>query len=734
MTELAEEVKAPPKSYGPLPRKRVRTPSVLQMEAVECGAAALCMILQHHGKRVPLETVREACGVSRNGTKASAILKAAAGFGLNAKGLKREPEQLGSMRLPFIVFWNFNHYVVVEGFGKNKVFLNDPSGGPRTVTAEEFDQSFTGVALSFEKSPDFQPGGEKRTLFRLIRPRLARNGVVFLYLALAMAALVIPGLVIPVMYKVYIDQVLVGGMHDWLRPLLLAMLLACFVKALLTTLQLTASLRQETRLSVRFTSEFFWHVLRLPMDFFSQRWPAEIGGRLELNQSVASLLSGELALNAVNTVMVVAYAGLLMVYDPMLACIVIGLSFLNFPILRWAARRRKLNSRGLQQEQGKLVAVATTGLQMIETLKATGAETSFFARWAGHHAKVVNAEQKLGSTTQLVDAVPPLLLAINLALVLGVGGMRVIDGVLTVGMLIAFQSLTTAFTTPVNQLVSLGARLAETESQLIRLDDVLRNPEDPEVKRDIKDAPAIHTQKLTGELELRNLTFGYSKLDPPLLRELSVKVRPGQRVALVGASGSGKSTVAKLVTGLYQPWSGEILFDGKRRDELPRDLLCNSIAMVDQDIFLFRGQIRENLTLWDATLPERALLRSAKDAQIHDDISERPSGYAFQVDEGGRNFSGGQRQRMEIARALVGDPRILILDEATSALDARVEHMFDDALRRRGCTTIVIAHRLSTIRDCDEIIVLERGVAVERGTHDEMLRNDGPYAKLIRAH
>jgi NHLM bacteriocin system ABC transporter peptidase/ATP-binding protein len=712
---------------------RVRTPTVLQMENVECGAAALSIVLQYHGKILPLEQVRDACGISRNGTKASAIVRAAQRFGLNARALQKEPADLMRLPLPSIVFWNFNHYLVVEGFHGDKVYLNDPAVGRRVVSAQEFDQCFTGIALIFEKSDAFVKSGRRESPLRALVARLAGSEALFVLLMLATLALVVPGIVVPILYKMFIDEVLVGGMASWLQPLVMALLLAAAVKAASTFVQQTALVRLHTQLALRSSTRFLWHVFRLPAGFFMHRSGNEISGRSELNEMVATLLTGQLATNTVNVLVVGAYALLMLQYDAVLTAVAIATAAINILVLQGVSRLRKDANRMLQQEQAKLMATAMGGLQMIENLKATGSESDFFTRWAGHQARVVNAQQHLGVSSQVLAAVPPFLAALNVALVLGIGGVRVIDGLLTMGMLIAVQTLMSTFNEPVNRLVELGGKLQEAEAYVARLDDVLRSPVDPEYVR-ADGAPAGQTWRLEGQIELRNVTFGYSRLDPPLITDFSFVVKPGQRVALVGTSGSGKSTIAKIVCGLYAPWSGEILIDGQPRDAIPREVLCNSVAMVDQDIFLFNGTLRDNVTMWDNTIPEAMVIQATQDAQIHGAISERPDGYQGIVDEGGRNFSGGQRQRLEIARALATNPRILVLDEATSALDPRVESLVDDCLRRRGCTTLIIAHRLSTIRDADEIIVLEQGIAVERGTHAELLRREGAYSRLIQAY
>lgn len=721
---------------------RARVPTVLQMEAVECGAAALAMVLAHHRKRVPLEEVRQACGVSRDGSKASNVVKAARGYGLIARGFKKEPAELRKLPVPMIVHWNFNHFVVLEGFGKGRAFLNDPGHGPRTVTEDEFDQSFTGVALTFEPGPEFAAGGEERTLAAALGRRLAGLHGALAYVLLAGLALVLPGLLVPTFSRVFVDDVLVKGMADWVRPLAWFMAATALVIALLTWLQQRYLLRLETRLAIGTSARFLWHVLHLPLQFFTQRFPGEIASRVGINDRVAQLLSGELATTMLAAVMVAFYAALMVRYDPVLAAIVVATGALNVAALRFVSRRRTELSQRLQQDRGKAIGTAMGGLLNIENLKATGSESDFFARWSGYYAKAANAQHQLALQTTLLSAVPPLLLAVSTALLLGLGGLRVMDGELSMGMLIAFQALMMAFLAPVGSLVNMGSALQEVRGDMNRLDDVLRArtermeaaaPEDVADSADALGAMEDVPARLSGHLELRRVSFGYSRLEPALIQDFTLTLKPGARVALVGGSGSGKSTVARLVSGLYEPWAGEVLLDGIPRARIPRPVMTSSFAVVDQDVFLFEGSIRENLTMWDPTVPEPELVEAARDACIHEDVSARPGGYTSRVEEGGRNFSGGQRQRMEIARALVNRPSVLVLDEATSALDPTVEQQIDDNLRRRGCTCLIVAHRLSTIRDCDEIVVLDAGCIVQRGTHDELKDADGPYRGLIAA-
>ncbi|HEY3569668.1 MAG TPA: NHLP family bacteriocin export ABC transporter peptidase/permease/ATPase subunit [Thermoanaerobaculia bacterium] len=712
--------------------RRIRTPTILQMEAVECGAASLAIILAYFGRWVPLEQLRIACGVSRDGSKASNVVKAARNYGLVAKGLKKEPGALRALAPPMIIHWNFNHFLVLEGFKRGKVFLNDPGNGPLTVTEEELDQAFTGVVLTFEAGPDFKKGGEPPKLLGALKRRLVAARAALLYVLLAGLALALPGLVIPVFSKVFIDSVLLEGRHDWLQPLLLAMGATALLTGVLTWLQQSYLLRLESKTALSSSSRFLWHVLRLPVEFFSQRFHGDISARVGINDRVAQLLSRDLATNTLGVLMIVFFAVLMLQYDPLLTLVGVAVVSLNVAALRFVSRKRVDRSRRLLQEKGKLLGTAIGGLQMIETIKASGGESDLYSRWSGYQAKVVNTRQELERYTQILDAVPPLLSALNSAIVLGLGGLRVMNGALSLGGLVAFQALMASFVAPVGRLVNLGGRLQAVEGDMARLDDVLRYPLDDRSRDQAGEPPpADFPVKLAGQLELRGISFGYSRLDPPLIQDFNLTLRPGARVALVGGSGSGKSTIAKLVTGMYEPWEGEILFDGRRREEIPAGVLSNTLGFVDQSIFLFEGSVRENLTLWDSTVPLSEVVAAAKDASIHDDVAARPGGYDSRVHETGSNWSGGQRQRLEIARSLVNRPTLLVLDEATSALDPVTESEIDENLRRRGCTCLIVAHRLSTIRDADEIIVLERGKVTQRGTHDELKAVPGLYAQLI---
>ncbi len=720
-------------------RRRVRTPLVLQLEAVECGAAALGTVLAYHGRQVPLEELRAACGVSRDGSKANRIVAAARAYGLLPHAYRREPEGLRDLPLPAILFWNLNHFVVLEGFGSGCAFLNDPALGHRRVSLEEFDGSFTGIVLTFEPGPGFRPGGARQRLLPALAAHLPGTGPALAFAVLAGVLLVIPGLVVPALTQVFVNDVLVGQRHHLILPLLAGLGLAALVQVPLAWLQALCLLRLRTRLAVGSAARLFWHVLRLPLPFFAQRYPADVAARVALVDRLASLLSGELAAGSLNALLAVLFLGLMLRYDGLLTAVAAAAGALDLGALLVLTRQRTDLAQRLLQEQSRLLGVVTAGLQSIETLKSSAREDDLFVRLTGHQANLLAVRQQYGWLGGALEAAPVLSGALGTAAVLSLGGLRVMEGQMSLGALVAFQGLLLSFLRPVQGLVGFGGRLQQAQADLQRLDDVLGTPPDLAAEGAAADGEEALTAdgagpppgELTGHLELRGVTFGYSRLDPPLLQDFSLVLRPGERKALVGATGSGKSTVARLVAGLYEPWSGAILLDGLPLREVPRAIRERAVAVVDQEIFLFAGDVRENLTLWDETVPDQDLVAAAQDAAVHAEVAGRPGGYAACIAEGGLNWSGGQRQRLEIARALATNPALLVLDEATSALDPGTEQRVDAALRRRGCSCLIIAHRLSTVRDCDEILVLQRGRVVERGTHATLVAAGGRYAELI---
>ncbi|MCL4434265.1 MAG: NHLP family bacteriocin export ABC transporter peptidase/permease/ATPase subunit [Actinobacteria bacterium] len=752
--------------------KRVNTPTILQMEALECGAAALCIVMAHYGKWVPLEEVRTECGVSRDGSRASNIVKAANAYGMVAKGVRTDLRGLGELQLPAILFWNFNHFVVLEGFGRKGVYLNDPAIGPRRVTWEEFDGSYTGVAIRLAPSERFSKAGSPASLVAGLAKRFRGATTAITFCLLAGLGLLVPGLLVPAAVRVFVNQYLGLSNSSWLWPLVLGVLLAAVVQVVLTGLQQKVLLRLSVKLSVSMSSRFFSHVLRLPLTFFSQRYGGYVVTRTQANDQVANLLSSQLAASLLGLLTAILYLVLMFIYDWQLTLIAVGFATLNLVALWKMARRQRDANRRLVADAGKLTSTAVSGLQNIETIKATSEDSSFFSRWAGYQAKVMESMQSLGMPAALLSSMPSMLASLNMAVLLSYGGLQVMDRSLSLGTLVAFQVLVGGFNAPISQLVGFGSTMQQASGNLAGIDDVLNYPADPAIAAGedtpgilndqgasdggvsgepegvgvvpengesiVERAPGVAAAgavplpaRLSGRLALEDITFGYAPLDPPLIDGFSLGILPGRRVAIVGPTGSGKSTVAQIVMGLYRPWRGRITIDGIQREYIPRRVLASTVGFVDQDIHLFEGTVRDNLTLWDPTASEESVVRAAKDACIHDDIVRRPGGYDYVMQEEGRDFSGGQRQRLEMARALVPDPAILVMDEATSALDPLVELEIDKRLRARGCTCLIVAHRLSTIRDADEIIVLKAGKVEERGTHDQLMGNNGLYSILV---
>ena len=727
---------------------RVRTPTLLQMEAVECGAAALGIILGYYDRIVPLAELRQACGVSRDGSSAANVLAAAKNYGLNAKGFKKGLQSLQSLQPPYIIFWQFDHFLVVEGFGKDLVYVNDPAIGQRTVSAEEFDQGYTGIVLVMEPGEAFEKGGKKKSAVQALQNRLAGSTLALAYCVAAGFLLVLPNLAIPVFSQVFVDNILIKHRLDWVPYLLGIMVFAIILQGVLTLLQLRYLRKLKIKLSVTMSSQFIWHLLRLPISYYAQRYSGEISSRIRINDRVASVLTGQLTTTVISAVMVIFYAALMLRYSWILTIGVVLFAIANVLALQWVSRQRVDANIKVAQNFGKVNGVAIAGLQSVETLKASGLESDFFARWAGYYTKATNAQQELNLVNQKLSLLPSLITSLSTVFLLSVGGWQVIQGNLSIGMLLAFQLLTASFLTPVNNLVRFGSTLQDLEGNLLRLDDVLDNPTDPTLEPNPEEASAlilpassraqpksfsVSSFRLQGYIELKDITFGYSRVTPPLIQRFNLSIKPGQRVALVGGSGSGKSTLAKVVAGLYAPWEGEVRFDGTPRAKIPRSVLTDSVSVVDQEILLFADTIRANLSLWDSTIPDQTLEKACADADILEVILSIPSGLDALLIEGAANLSGGQRQRLEIARALVNNPSILIMDEATSALDSETEKRIDQNLRRRGCTCLIVAHRLSTIRDCDEIIVLDRGQVVQRGTHEALWQAGGHYTQLIRS-
>ncbi|MES2274321.1 MAG: NHLP family bacteriocin export ABC transporter peptidase/permease/ATPase subunit [Chlamydiota bacterium] len=709
----------------------MHTPTVIQMEAAECGAAALGIVLGYFGKSIPLAELRYQCGVTRDGSNAANLMKAAAHYQLQGNGFKVNADEAEALSLPFIVFWNFNHFLVVEGFSKNWVYLNDPAYGPRKITHEEFEEAFSQIAFTFEPKKEFQR--EKRTpsLWNQLESRLRGIRLPIVFVALCGFGLLVPGWGMPVTLQVFFDSVLGSVGISWKWGVPLALFILTLIAGSFKWLQESFLNRLNTRLLVKYFGHFIWHILRLPLEFYAQRFGGEIAYRTTLNENVAKALTGNLATTAVNGFLIIFYASAMFYYSPLIALVGIFAAFLNLLILWVVARSRKDAFARMQQEMGKSIGFSIGALQNIETIKSVGNESDFFEKWAGYTTKKMNAEREISLKDVILTSLPLTLQDLSMAALLGIGAWRAIHYEdMTIGMLIALQGFLYAFLLPVMEMVNLGTQVQTLQIDMGRLDDVLKNPVDSSFVES-KHPQEPLSSRLEGFLEFKNVSFAYGPLDPPLIENLSFSLKPGESLALVGPTGCGKSTIAKLISGLYLPRSGEILYDGRKKEEYTRTAFALSLSSIDQQIFLFSGTIKENLTLWDELISNEELVESAQKACIHDEILLRLDGYNTQVLEGGINFSGGERQRLEIARALVTKPSILIMDEATSALDSKIEEEILKNIKAAKCTTIMIAHRLSTIRDCNEILVLDLGKVVQRGTHETLKNVEGLYRELV---
>ena len=706
-----------------------KVPVIMQMEAVECGAASLSMVLAYHGRWLPLEKLRTDCGVSRDGSNALNLLKAARMHGMEAKGRRLELEELRDIPKPAILHWDFNHFVVLSSFKKNKVVINDPARGVIKVGVKELDKSFTGVALTFEKGEKFVKGGRPSSILSFVKYRLknAREALFFTLISGLLSAVVYVSL--PIFSQVFSDNIITGRNSEWFTGFIWLFAGIVVFQFIIKCLQGIYDQRLRGRLAIEANSNFFWHVLRLPVHFFSQRYVGDLVSRQMSNEDIPNALVKRLAPVLVNVLLLFFYLFFMIRYSLPLAMIAIFSTAINLYVIQAISEKQINLSRVVERNLGKLMGVTMSSLQSIETIKAAGAEDGFFQRWAGHFATSTNSQIESSKTNTYLGVIPQLLMQVSNNVVLMLGAFFILKGELTIGMLMAFQGFMGAFMLPMGNLMQTYQGLLTMRTQMERVEDVYKTKCD--VSSELDEITDLGVGKLGGLVELKDVTFGYNILSAPLLKDFSLTLEPGKSVAFVGSSGCGKSTIAKLVSGLYEPWSGEILFDGKPKKDINHSVFVNSVSVVDQDIVLFDGTVTDNIKMWDQSIEDFAMIMASHNAQIHEEIASRPQAYDSHIDNGGKNFSGGQKQRLEIAAAMAKDPVILILDEATSALDAATEEKVMNAIKLAGVSLIIIAHRLSTIRDCDEIIVMDKGKVLERGTHEQLLANKGLYRNLM---
>lgn len=710
-------------------KKHNKVPLIMQLEALECGAACLAMILVYHGKWVPLEKVRSDCGVSRDGSNAKNIVLAAQNYGLCTKAYKYELEDLKNLAsYPCIIHWDFNHFVVLCGFKGDKAIINDPAKGTYPVSHNELDKSFTGICLCFEPSDAFVKEGHRKSVLAYSVKQIFNEKKAALLIAFSSLIVSVIGIITLAMSKTFVDVILTRYNKDWLITFTVFLAFLGILQTVILAIKEISTLKIRGKLDVCGSTSFMWKILHLPMEFFSQRMAADLQLRMASNTKIAETIVMTLAPLALDAVMMILYLVIMLKYSVLLTFIGIVSVLINLALCTYISHKRTNILRVMLRDKGKLAASTVSGIELIETIKSTGAENEYFEKWSGLQADVNSKEVDYIDIDKRIGILPDLINGISEIFVLVVGVALTIKGHFTPGMLFAFQGFLTAFIQPARNLTNASSLLGELRSDIERSEDVMNYHEDDITLKSIE---ADEYDKLSGNIELKNVTFGYSKLAKPVVTDFNLTVKPGQKIAIVGSSGCGKSTISKLISGLYKPWSGEILFDGKKISEIDRAVFTGSVAVVDQDIILFEDTIANNIKMWDSSIEDYEMIMAARDAKIHDDIIERDGGYNYRIYEGGKDFSGGQKQRLEIARVLAQDPTIIIMDEATSALDAKTEYEVVKSITERGITCIVIAHRLSTIRDCDEIIVMNNGSVVERGTHDELFAKGGYYRNLI---
>ena len=705
------------------------TPVIMQLEALECGAASLAMLMAYYGKWVPLEQVRVDCGVSRNGSNAKNILKAAEKYGFKTRGFAYNIEKLKAEgKFPAIIHWGGAHFVVLNGFKGNHAIVNDPAKGLVKYDLETFDELFTGIYLEITPSEEFFPSGERKSILDFAKRRLKGAAGLIAFFSVITILFYIFGIINPTMSQAFVDRILSGSQHDWLNTFFIIVTGVALAQVIVTAVQSYYAYKIRGELDLHGSTTYMWRVLRLPIEFFSQRMVGDLQSRQAENAVIAETLVGVFAPLFFNTIMIIVYTVIMLKKSLILTVVGVVTVVLNAFISQYVSKVRVNISRVNSRDNAKLTAMTSKGIEMIETIKSNGAEASYFDSWSEVQDDVTRGKMKMIRTNQFLGLLPSFLLIIANYSVLILGVYFTMHGEFTIGAILGFQGILTAFMNPAMTIINSGQTLQEMRTSMERVDDVMEYPLDPNVTRD------VHTDeyaKIKGDIVLKNVTFGYSRLEEPILIDFNLEIKQGQKVAIVGSTGSGKSTLSKLISGLYSPWSGEITFDGKKIEEMDHEIFTSSVAVVDQDITMFEDTIMNNIKMWDESIEDFEVIMACKDARIHDHIMTREGAYNALVLEGGRNFSGGEKQRLEIARSLAIDPSIIILDEATSALDAKTEYEVVEDIKARGITSIVIAHRLSTIRDADIIVVLDEGRIVEQGAHEDLMKLQGAYYDLV---
>ena len=721
-----------------------RVPSILQMEAVECGAASLAMVLAYYGSWIPLARLRMECGVTRDGSNAGQLAKVARTYGLKAKGRRLEIESLREEAgRPLILFWGFGHFVVFEGMRGDGYQINDPAGGRRVVEEEEFSKSFTGIAIQFDLESDFEPTGSPPSLLRGVKAWMQGNRTAAVFALLCGLFLAIPGAIIPGFTGAFIDRVVEGGDSSSATWLITGMILLLAITIGVMLIQGYALNRLVLRMFLMQSTRLATHLLGLPMRFYQQRSPGDLVQRLTSNQMIASQLGNQIMLQLVSIGTVLIYAMVLIFMNPLIGGCAVLAAFTLVVTVRITNARVLDRTTALQREVGRQYGALMGILRSIPEIKATSRETEAFGQWSGYQAKGVNAQQSASRINAWLDAGPIFVSGVVIyGLVLTLGGWEVMAGRLTIGDLIAIQLLTGLLLAPINQLVLLARTLQTTQAEMNRVLDVLEyrvdetdaSSESVETGKSVEtgEAPDPPTSRLGGRVDVRDLRFGFDPNKPAFIDGLSLSLEPGAMLALVGPAGSGKTVLADLILGLEKPWDGAVEFDGRSRTRIAEAVLVDSVTGVSGVITAFAGTLRENVTMWDPTLTDADVLSALRDADCLE-LLDRPGGLGSRIEEGGRNLSGGQRQRLEIARCLSRRPGVIVLDGATSALDGATEERLLDRLRLRGCTVLLITSRRSSLESVDEVAVIDQGSILDRGSYEDLLSRSRWFASEFGA-
>lgn len=699
---------------------------VLQMEVTECGAASLCMILDYYGKSVTMEQLRLECGVSRNGVNAKNIARAAMLHGLKPRALKVGIHAARGLKFPAIIHWNMDHFVVLCGFTKKGAVIADPASGLRQIPEDEFSNNFTGIALEFTPTESFEKNRTLKNKNDYIKSCLKSFApVMFIFLICEFCVLASGG-VLPFLSSVYINRVLLDGKIQQLS-FVTAVLLACLLLAFLGgVIRVSTINRVVKQLNAKLNLGFFEHILKLPIEFFLQRNSGELAMRQGEAMNTGRLIVSMLPFIFTSMLQVLVYLGLLFFMNLKIAAIGVTMVVVNFIAAVLASKRYREKVMRSDRERAMLQGLISQTIDAMETIKSCGCEDAVFERLISAGSISINARTEIEKTSVLTNTVFTFLNTFSSALVIVAGIWEILFSSLTTGSLIALQGVMVAMLAPVGSAMNMGFQIQQLSGITHRTNDVMRYMEDTKFAEEEQK----ELTELDSDITLEDITFGYSPLDTPILQNFDLHIKKGGSLAIIGGSGSGKSTVAKLIAGLFCEKDGKIYFGSRERKEIRRDDFYSETAVVTQNIRLFEGTVLDNITMFDHTIPYDDVVAAAKIACIHEGIIARPSGYREWVSENGRNFSGGQRQRIEIARAIVKKPRLLIMDEATSALDADTEMNIMKAVSDMGITTIVVAHRLSAIRYCDSIMVMKNGEITEYGTHCDLMALNGEYAAL----